>query len=437
MGLNHRTAPLEVREKLTLTKDQWPDALNAMEGYGVPGVILCTCNRSEFYTMEPAGAPASGADSSRHWETGEDRIKQFLIDQFGVSLLDVDRFLYVHREYNCVHHLFRVASSLDSMILGEEQIIGQVREAFDAATQSGNLPKPLSFLFQRALRVGRKVRRETGIGHNAMSVSRACVELAKNALGDLKGRRAMVIGAGDAGEVAAQVLAKSGVEDITVINRTYQRAVDLAEGLSGQAVPFQELPTVLRATDIVIGCTGSPGYVLEASAVRAAMECRPQRPLLLLDIAVPRDIEPSAGHIDNVFLHDVDDLESASAASRIEKEREARWAEEVVNSETTEFLEWWRALEVLPTVITLRYKAEQIREHELKKTLKRLDSHLTPQELASVDAMTQAIVNKLLHDPTMFLKNRPSSAKLSVAKELFGLPADQPTGHSESQSEGC
>lgn len=441
MGLNHRTAPLEVREKLSLTKDQWPDALKAMEGYGAPGVILCTCNRSEFYTIErsgePSGEPARGVDSSQRWETGEDRIKQFLIDQFGVSLLDVDRFLYVHREHNCVRHLFRVASSLDSMILGEEQIIGQVRDGFDVATQSGILPKPLSFLFQRALRVGRKVRRETGIGRNALSVSRACVELAKNALGDLRGRRAIVIGAGDAGEVAAQVLAKSGVEEITVTNRTYQRAVELAAGLSGQAIAFQELPSALRAADIVIGCTGSPGYVLDASAVRAAMECRPQRPMFLLDIAVPRDIEPSAGHIPNVFLHDVDDLESASAASRIEKEREASWAEEVVNSETMGFLEWWRDLEVLPAVITLRSRAEQIREHELKKTLKRLDGRLTPEELASVDAMTQAIVNKLLHGPTMYLKSRPSSAKLSVAKELLGLAEDQPIRDSESRSESC
>ena len=174
-----------MREKLTLSKDRWPEELRAMAGYGVPGVILATCNRAEFYTMEPAEAGASGTRRG----SAEDRIKAFLIDRFDVSLLDVDRFLYVRRGQQCVQHLFRVASSLDSMILGEEQIIGQVREGFDAAAQSGALPGPVSLLFQRALSVGRKVRRETGIGRNALSVSAACVELAKNALGDLRDSR--------------------------------------------------------------------------------------------------------------------------------------------------------------------------------------------------------------------------------------------------------
>lgn len=430
VGLNHRTSPLDVREKLTLTKSQLPQALLDMAEYGVPGVILSTCNRSEFYALEP-GNPASGKTPGSksglgEMTSGEDRIKQFLVDKFGVSLLDVDRFLYVHRERDCVHHLFRVASSLDSMILGEEQIIGQVREAFDVASQSENLPSSLSFLFQRALRVGRRVRRETGIGRNALSVSRACVELAKKALGDLKGRRAMVLGAGDAGEQAAQVLARSGVDEIIVTNRTYERALELAQGLSGQAIPFHEFPDALKYSDIVIGCTGSPGYVLDASAVRTAMAARPDRPLFLLDIAVPRDIDPEAGNIDNVFLHDVDDLESVSEASRLEKAEEARSAEEVVTSESELFLDWWRTLEVLPTVINLRHKADQIREKELNKTLKRLNGKLSPEELGSIDAMTQAIVNKLLHEPTLFLKNRPSSPELALAKEMFGLPSGLP-----------
>ena len=439
VGLNHRTSPLDVREKLTLTKSQWPKALSDMAEYGVPGVILSTCNRSEFYSLEPVN-PQTTDQSSLKWKSsGEDRIKQFLVDNFGVSLLDVDRFLYVHRERDCVHHLFRVASSLDSMILGEEQIIGQVREAFDIASQSDNLPSSMSFLFQRALRVGRRVRRETGIGRNALSVSKACVELAKNALGDLKGRKAMVVGAGDAGELAAQVLSRSGVDQIIVTNRTYERALELAQGLSGQAIPFQEFPDALKTSDIVIGCTGSPGYVLEASAVRTAMASRPDKPLFLLDIAVPRDIDPEAGEIDNVFLHDVDDLESVSEASRLEKAGEARSAEDVVNKESELFLDWWRTLEVLPTVINLRHKANQIREKELNKTLKRLNGKLSPEEIGSIESMTQAIVNKLLHEPTLFLKNRPSFTELDLAKELFGLsstlPQDPiPTDHVNNES---
>ncbi len=443
VGLNHRTSPLEVREKLTLTKSQCPQALLDMAEYGVPGVILCTCNRSEFYALEPANkADTNQSSGSKSGESrsGEDRIKQFLVNRFDVSLLDVDRFLYVRREKDCVHHLFRVASSLDSMILGEEQIIGQVREAFDVAAQSEKLPSSLSFLFQRALRVGRRVRRETGIGRNALSVSKACVELAKNALGDLKGRRAMVVGAGDAGELVARILSKSGVKQITVTNRTYQRALELAQGLSGQAIPFQDFPAALRDSDIVIGCTGSPGFVLDASVVRTAMEARPDKPLFLLDIAVPRDIDPEAGKIDNVYLHDVDDLESVSEASRLEKEVEALGAEEVVNKESELFLDWWRTLQVLPTVINLRHKADQIREKELGKTLKRLNGKLSPEELASIDAMTQAIVKKILHEPTVFLKNRPSPSDLSLARELFGLapelaPEQSPQGISEEISQ--
>jgi glutamyl-tRNA reductase len=406
-----------VREKLTLSKDRWPEELKAMAGYGVPGVILATCNRAEFYTTEP---PRSGAPGARRG-SAEDRLKAFLTDRFDVSLLDVDRFLYVRRGQQCVQHLFRVASSLDSMILGEEQIIGQVREGFDAAAQSGTLPSPVSLLFQRALSVGRKVRRETGIGRNALSVSTACVELAKNALGDLRGSRAVVVGAGDAGQLAAQVLARSGVKDITVSNRTHSRAVDLAQDLSGRAVPFRDLSDVLKAADIVIGCTGSPAYVLDAGDVEAAMESRPDRPLLLLDIAVPRDIDPAAAGIDNVFLHDVDDLDSVCRVSRQQKEAEAQWAEDLVSTETRRFLEWRRRLEVLPTVITLRNKADRIRETELNKTVKRLGDRLTAEEWASVEAMTQAIVKKLLHSPTMFLKGPLPPSDLALAKEVFGL----------------
>ena len=365
VGLNHRTAPLEIRERLSPTSARLPEALKAMRSYSVPGVILCTCNRSEFYTTETP--PASGGPAQ--WGVGDELIKRFLVDHFDISLLDVERYLYVFRGYECVRHLFRVASSLDSMILGEEQIIGQVREAFDAASQADTAQGPLSQLFQQALRVGRKVRRESGIGRNALSVSRACVDLAKATLGDLKELRVMVVGAGDAGGLTAKVLSLSGVKEITVANRTFQRAQELAKQLSGRAIPFETMPEALTRADIVISCTGSPGYVLEARAVREAMATRPGRPLFLIDIAVPRDIDPAAGLIENVYLRDVDDLESVSAASRREKEREAHLAEQIVTEATGRFLEWYRKLEALPTVIALRDKAEAIRDAELTKTL--------------------------------------------------------------------
>ena len=419
VGLNHRTAPVEVRERLSLNKEQLPGALRAMSSRGAPGVILSTCNRSEFYTLDTQKMSDNGVLPSR--EAGADLMKQFVVENFGISLLDVDRYLYVYRGYDCIHHLFRVASSLDSMILGEEQIIGQVRDAYDAATRVSTAQGPLAQLFQQALRVGRKVRRETGISRNALSVSRACVAMAKSVLGDLSDRRVLVVGAGEAGELAAEVLSLSGVSDITVTNRTYERAKELAASLSGQAVPFDGMPKALRESDIVIGCTGSPGYVLPAGLIGDTMAARPDRPLYLIDIAVPRDIDPDAAQVRNVFLNDVDDLESASQASREEKAKEAKWAEELATGEAQQFRQWCLDLEALPTLIQLRNRADQVRSLELHKTMRKLDGKLDAEALESLDAMTRAIVNKLLHDPTMFLKERKGPEELQVAREIFHL----------------
>jgi glutamyl-tRNA reductase len=420
VGLNHRTAPLEVRERLAVSKNSLPEALRAMQDRSAPGVILCTCNRSEFYTLEPD----NHAGSVDGWANGDERVKKFLVDYFDISLLDVERYIYVYRDVECIQHLFRVVSGLDSMILGEKQVVGQVREAFAAAVRADTVPQPLSHLFQRALRAGRRVRRDTAIGQNALSISRACVELARGALGDLSQRRVMVVGTGDAGRLVAEALRSAGAREIVVTNRTYQRAVELANDLSAQAIPFADLAGELRHADIVIACTGSPGYVLEAPMVRAAMALRPDRPLFLMDIAVPRDIDPAAAQISNVFLHDLDDLETVSQASRLEKAQEVEQAEEMVAKETQRFLEWCLGREVLPTVIALRHQAEEVRQRELRKTVGKLDSKLAPEELASLDAMTRAIVNKLLHNPTVYLKQQRNPGNLHIAREIFQLPTE-------------
>ena len=422
VGLNHRTAPVEVRERLALNKEQLPAALSAMSAHGSPGVILSTCNRSEFYVLDSPGPSNDSIDLGP--DARADQLKQFLVEQFSISLLDVDRYLYAYRGYECIHHLFRVASSLDSMILGEEQIIGQVRDAYEAATKAGTAQGPLAQLFQQALRVGRKVRRETGISRNALSVSRACVEMAKSVLGDLSDRRVLVVGAGEAGELAAEVLSLSGVGNISVTNRTFERAEELAASLSGQAVPFDGMPKALQESDIVIGCTGSPGYVLQASLIGETMAARPDRPLLLIDIAVPRDIDPEAAQVRNVFLNDVDDLESATQASREKKAKEAEWAEELATDEAHQFRQWCLDLEALPTVIELRNRADHIRSAELHKTMRKLNGKLDAEDLDSLDAMTRAIVNKLLHDPTMFLKERKGPEELQIARDLFRLSED-------------
>jgi glutamyl-tRNA reductase len=251
--------------------------------------------------------------------------------------------------------------------------------------------------------------------------------MAKSVLGDLSSSRVLVVGAGEAGELAAEVLSLSGVTDITVTNRTFQRAEELAANLSARAVPFGGMPKALRDTDIVIGCTGSPGYVLQADLIGDTMAARPDRPLLLIDIAVPRDIDPEAAQVKNVFLNDVDDLESATQASREKKAKEAEWAEELATDEAQQFRQWCLDLEALPTVIELRNRADQVRSSEMNKTLRKLNGKLDEEALESLDAMTRAIVNKLLHDPTMFLKERKGPDELQVAREIFRLSEDGPT----------
>ena len=408
VGLNHRTAPLEIRERLAITRADLEEALKATSRYVNQGVILSTCNRSELYTLGP----------ERHLKTS---VEEFLTDYFPFSLEELDPFLYSYRQEHCAHHLFRVASGLDSMILGEGEILRQVRDAFGAAVEAHTVRGPLSRLFHHALRVGKRVRRDTGISRNALSVSRACVELARHLLGDLSRLRVMVIGAGDAGKLAVSALKDSGVEGVWVTNRTHERAVELARDLAGEAIPFQNLADVLEDVDIVIGSTDSPGYVLEAGAVRKAVARRPDRPLFLIDIAVPRDIDPASAKISNVSLYDVDDLQTVSEANRIEREGEARAAEEIVTEEVGQFLDWYRTLEVIPTISALRKRTEQIRERELAKLLRKLDHKLTSQELESLEAMTHAIVNKLMHHPTTYLKEQPSRDTLQLARELFSL----------------
>ena len=429
LGLNHRTAPLAVRERLSITQERLPEALKAMGSYGVPGVILCTCNRSEFYATEPLERNSESGSLG----VGDQRIKQFLVGYFGIPLVDVERHLYLHQDTDCVRHIFRVASSLDSMILGEEQIIGQVRDAFHAAVAAETAKQPLSFLFQRALRVGRQVRRNTGIGANPLSVSRACAELVKAKLGSLDGLQVLVVGAGEAGELAAHGLSHSGAREIVVANRTRQHAEDLAERFSGRTVPFSRLGPAMKDADIVVSCTGSPEYVVQARMVEEAMAHRPDRSLFMIDIAVPRDIEPAVGDIPNVMLHDIDDMNHVSQANRQEKLLQAQHAEESVSLAADEFLEWRRSLEALPTVVALRDKAERIRESEFEKTLRKLNGKLSAAEVTSLDAMTRAILKKFLHDPTVFLKEHRTNGHLELTKELFQLSSEEnPDGNGQA-----
>jgi len=417
LGLNHRTAPLDLREKLTIDKEQLASSLDFLSKYVGQGVILSTCNRLEVYTYDNADA---GLVS---------KIKGFLAAYSKVESAQLETHLYQHWDGDCAQHLFRVASGLDSMVAGERQILGQVRAAFSIASQQGHIRGPLSRLFHQAMRVGRRVHRSTNIGSYSRSVSRAGVQLARNLLGDLSQQQALVIGAGDAGRLVARALADAGIRKVLVTNRTYWRAQDLARELGGVAVPFEELTNQLINADVVISSTGSPGYVLDRSVVQEAMQYRSQRPLLLIDIAVPRDIEPSAGQLPGVQLYDVDDLQTVAEADAEGLQRDIAWAEEIVAEETQKFRDWWEGLDAASLVALIRQQAEKVRQREVARTINKLKDQwpadgaepALDQLALNLDAMTSALVKKLLHHPTVFLKETRDPAHHELARRLFSV----------------
>jgi glutamyl-tRNA reductase len=413
LGLNHRTAPLDLRERLSVEKEQLGPSLELLSQYVQQGVILSTCNRLEVYTYDDEQDTNLIA-----------RLGPFFTACSGVSGRHLDPHLYQHWDQDCARHLFRVASGLDSMVVGEHQVLGQVRTAFSVASEGGYVRGPLSRLFHQALRVARHIHRDTSIGSHSRSVSRAGVQLARGLLGDLSQQRALVIGAGDAGRLVAQALADAGVREIVVTNRTHWRAEDLAKELGGVAAPFDELPQQLSRADVVISSTGSPGYVLDQPTVQNAIQQRQERPLLLIDIAVPRDINPRVSDLDGVQLYDIDDLQKLSEADAASLEKDIAWAEEMVEQETLKFQEWWSSLDVATLIASMRERAEIIRRAEVARTLSRLKDQYPDgaDELSSyLDAMTAALVKKLLHHPTVALKEARDPAQQELVRQIFNL----------------
>lgn len=417
LGLNHRTAPLELRERLTIDQEQLAPSLGFLSRYVGQGVVLSTCNRLEVYTFDSENADLVS------------KVSDFLAAYSGVESSQLETHFYQHRDSDCARHLFRVASGLDSMVAGERQILGQVRAAFSVASQHGYIRGPLSRLFHQAMRVGRRVHRDTSIGSHSRSVSRAGVQLARNLLGDLSQQQALLVGAGDAGRLVARALSDAGVRKVVVTNRTHWRAQDLARALGGRAVPFEELTSQLKDADLVISSTGSPGYVLDRPIVQEAMARRGGRPLLLIDIAVPRDIEPTAGQLEGVQLYDIDGLQMVAEADAEGLQRNIAWAEEIVAEETQKFLDWWEGLDAASLVASIRQRAEKVRQREVARTLNKLKDQqpasVTEDELDQLalhlDAMTSALVKKLLHHPTVFLKGTRDPARQELARQLFNV----------------
>ena len=408
VGLNHKTAPLEVRESVSFLQDQLPEALNIFKNRVGEGVILSTCNRTEIYSV-----------AGEH-ERGAGKVLDFIADFHGLSADSVAPHLYEHAGETAVRHLFRVAAGLDSMIIGESQILGQVRDALSAASESASANVSTVGLFHAAVRAGRKVREDTDVGRNPLSISFAAVRLAQRILGGLADKRVLLIGAGEAGQLVARALRTVGVADLVIANRTLSRAEELADYLSGSAIPFSGLQSALNETDIVISATDAPRHVISREMVSQASLKREGDGLFLFDLAMPRDIDPDVGKIGAVSLYNMDDLSVIAEENLEERKKAAEDAEAVVDNEVSRFMAWWKSLDVMPVIRLLRQQAEDIRERELEKALS-LMNDLSPEDSKVVEALTRSIVNRLLHAPTESLRQGSDKAQLAAARDLFRL----------------
>lgn len=416
VGLSHKTAPIEIREKLTFPADTQPAALASLTGRDeiAEAVILSTCNRTEIYAV----AATDG---------GTDAVIDFLCEFHDLDRHELARYLYVVEGRAVVKHLFRVVASLDSMVVGEAQVLHQVKEAYELACASDGARRMFHKLFRQSFEVGKRVRTETAIGESAVSISYAAVELAKKVFDTLEGRTILVMGAGKMSELTAKHLVSQGVASVLVANRTYERAVELAEKFEGTAIPYEDLFEHMRKADIVISSTSAPHYVIGKENVAAVMKGR-RAPLFFIDIALPRDVDPAVNDLPNAFVYDIDDLNGVVQSNLEERMHEARRAEVIIDEEIAAFDAWLESMEVEPTIAAIRAGAEAVRQEEYAKAVRRLGS-LSEKELATVEAMSQAIVSKLLHGPTTQVRQaaagKQAYAYVDTIRRLYGLEGDQ------------
>jgi len=424
IGLNYRTAPVELREALAVPSAAMSAALARFGALPVEeAVLLSTCNRTEVYAV--------GADAAETTNALCGYLCGLATEMHGRDLhpSDLVPHLYRRKGLEAVDHLFRVSAGLDSMVLGETQILGQVRDAYRDAAEANTVGKVLHQLFNQAIAVGKRGQTETRIGQSAVSVSYAAVELARKVFRSLEGRRCLAIGAGETAKLTVKHLQASGVQEIIVANRTLERAERLAQAIGGRAIPLGDIPLVLKDVDVVISSTEAPGYVLDRQAVLEATRARRGRPIFLFDIAVPRDLDPEIAKVEGAFLYDIDDLQAVISANLAERAQEAKVVERIVAEEAERFRNWAATLEVVPTIRLLRDKVEAIREQELSRALSRLPD-LTDRERAVIEGMTVALVNKILNAPTQQLKGMAGEGAANQAIEtvnrLFDLQQHEP-----------
>ncbi len=434
IGLNHKTASLELREKLAFTPQKAKEFVGLMmEADTVTeGAIMSTCNRTEIYAMV------------EEYYTGKEILTKLLSDFCNLDLEKFIPHLYMMKNQRAVYHLFKVASGLDSMIIGETQILGQVKEAYKLSDECGGISSCFHGLFQQATSAGKRVHSETGINDNASSVSYAAVELAGDIFGSLKGKTVLLIGAGKMSELTAKHLYHNGA-NVVVVNRTIERAKECATKIGGQYAPYSELSKWLLKSDILISSTGAPHYIVSKQNIMDALVKRNNRPMFLIDIAVPRDIEPEIKNLDNVHLYCIDDLQNFVTSNMEERKEEAERAEMILHEEVAEFMVWYKTRDIVPLISALRKKAEGIRTNELERYEKKL-KNLSKKERKAVEVLTKSLVNRILKEPVLRIKNFAVEDKSDIygasLAHLFDLdeslvPKNDGTNGSKPAIEDC
>ncbi|MEE1131298.1 MAG: glutamyl-tRNA reductase [Caryophanon sp.] len=414
VGLNYKTAPVEIREKLSFAEHTIPEAMAALQQQKsvLENVIVSTCNRTEIYAVVD------------QLHTGRYYIKQFLAEWFHMPMEEFSPHLIIKEQDDAVQHLFRVSAGIDSMVLGETQILGQVRKSFLNGQELGSTGTVYNQLFKQAVTFAKRAHTETAIGENAVSVSYAAVELAKKIFGSLSKKHVAILGAGQMGELAMENLYGSGVGEVTVVNRTLEKAATLAAKFNGQAKSMQELQCTLLEADILITSTGATNYVIDFEVMQYVDRLRKGKPLFLVDIAVPRDIDPRVGNLSNVFLYDIDDLQGIVEANLAERERAAMQIEDMITGEVRQFKEWVQTLGVVPVIAALRKKASTIQE-ETMASIENKMPNLTERERKLLSKHTKSIINQLLKDPILQAKElateKNAAEKLELFQQIFGI----------------
>ena len=413
IGVSHKTAPVEVRERLALPEPRMTEFMRELRGTAEvhETVPVSTCNRTELYLV--VGDPVDA----------ESTVLSMLARQAGIRPTELAGAIYSHRNCDAARHLYRVVSGLDSMLLGEAEIQGQVKRAYEGALEAESTGPLTNRLFRAALETGKRVRTETRVGEGQLSLPAAAVAMAREHLGILEGRRVVIIGTGETSELTARALADSGVAPVFVANRRRDRALSLAQRYGGTSLRLDELPDALLTADIVVAATASPHLLLEIQEISDVMAERRGRPLLLIDLAVPRDIDSACADLDGVTLYDIDDLQAVADGNRKVRQAEARRAEGIIEQEIGKFAVWLGSLEVLPTLAALRARASEIAEQVVAENAGKWED-ASPRDLERVDAVARTIVNRLLHEPTLRMKDMHDDrihARMALVRDLFGL----------------